>query len=322
MAYPTFTYLSGLVGYHRLPLSFYVVVVLLGSIVLAVVATSLVGRFGAWAATTVLAAMLWFTLVSDVVTGGALQINTPFGYTPTIAGRFQGFGNVAFGFVASAAMSLAVLGLLVLRVESAGRMSRQAWWTVWWAAWIGAVTIVAVAAPTFGSDVGGTLAVVPAFGLLVVAASGRRIGWRRAVLAVAVGVGAMVALAALDYSREPAAQTHLGRFVGDLLHGDGSLVLRRKLRGNLAILTSSIWSVLLALAIGIGVAWCVRHRSTLHAAILARPHVRVFLIGWVTAAVLGFALNDSGIAIPAVMGSMALAWLVGAVVPMRKRVPR
>jgi hypothetical protein len=201
-------------------------------------------------------------------------------------------------------------------------MSRQAWWSVWLAAWTGVVTIVVVAAPTFGSDVGGTLAVVPAFGLLVLSATGRRIGWRRALLAVGAGVVAMVAIATLDYARDPAAQTHLGRFVGDLLHGDGSLVLRRKLRSNIAILTSSVWSVLLVLVIVIGAAWCMRHRSMLQSAMLTRPYARVFLVGWGTAAVLGFALNDSGIAIPAVMGSIALAWLVGAVVPVRKRVPR
>jgi hypothetical protein len=322
MVYPTLTYLSGLVAYHRLPLSFYVVIILTGSVVIAAAATSLVGRFGAWAATTVLAAALWLTLGVDVVTGGALQINTPFGYTPTIAGRFQGLGNVAFGFVASAAMIVAVLGLLVLRADSAAGMSRRVWWSVWLAGWTGVVTIVAVAAPTFGSDVGGTLAVVPAFGLLVLSATGRRVGWRRALLAVGAGVAAMVALAAIDYARDPAAQTHLGRFVGDLLHGDGPLVLRRKLRGNIAILTSSVWSVLLVIVIVVGVTWCSRHRSMLQSAMAARPYARVFLVGWGTAAVLGFALNDSGIAIPAVMGSIALAWLVGAVVPVRKRVPR
>ena len=38
-------------------------------------------------------------LCLDVMLGGRLQLNTVFGYTPTVAGRFAGLGNLAFALV-------------------------------------------------------------------------------------------------------------------------------------------------------------------------------------------------------------------------------
>src|SRR5439155_3565699 len=55
--------------------------------------------------------------VGDVVTGGHLQISTVFGYSPTVGGRFAGYGNLAYGQLAAAAVLLA--GLLAYQL--AGR---------------------------------------------------------------------------------------------------------------------------------------------------------------------------------------------------------
>ncbi|HYF47258.1 MAG TPA: hypothetical protein VD926_13680, partial [Acidimicrobiales bacterium] len=61
--------------------------------------------------------LIVLVLVVDIVLGGPLQLNTTFGYTPTIAGRFAGLGNLAFAQLASASVILA--GLLAWRI--AGR---------------------------------------------------------------------------------------------------------------------------------------------------------------------------------------------------------
>lgn len=324
VAYPTIAFASGLVAYHQLPLNFVVVIIPVLAAVLASVAVSVCSRWGAWAPVGALGALLWAVLVIDICTGGHLQINTPLGYTPTVAGRFQGFGNLSFGLVGAAAVVTAVLAMHTRPGARHGSPARHVEPAVaaGVTAFVGAVTVVAVAAPAFGSDVGGTLAIVPTFALMVPMVLGRRIGWRP-VLLVGVGtVAAVAGLAALDLARPAESRTHLGRFLDELLHGDGGLVIRRKMRGNLAILTSSFWSfVLIGVLLAVAVfAW--RHRQVVAPAIGSRPALRVFLAGFAVVAVLGFALNDSGLAVPAIMLAVAVPWIVASVVPVVKRAGR
>ena len=111
-------------------------------------------------------------------------------------------------------------------------------------------------------------------------------------------------------------------FVDERVQGDGGLVVRRKLRGNLAILTSSFWSfvligVLVALA---AVVW--RRRERVLPVVRRLPELRVFLAGFGTVALLGFALNDSGLAVPSIMLSVAVPWLVASLVPVVARAGR
>lgn len=310
VAYPTVCFLCGLVAYHRMPLDFVVVAVPTVAALVAAIATASWSRWGPAAATGALAAILWCVLLIDITTGGRLQINTVLGYTPTIAGRFQGFGNMAFGLFASAAIVVAVapLQLGVRRTAATG-----------WAAFVGAVTVIADAMPAFGSDVGGTLALIPAFTVVVLAVAGRRIDWKRLIAGGLAGVVALVALAFADRSRPAASRTHLGRFADSLLDGDGGLLVRRKLRSNLAILTSSFWSiVLLVILVGaVVVVW--RSRERLFTSLAGRPAMRAFVVGSAVAGGFGFALNDSGIAVPGVMLGLFVPWLVAVLLPPMAR---
>ena len=324
VAYPTVAFATGLVAYHQLPLNFVVVVVPVLASVLAAIAVSAASRVGPWAPVGALAALLWFLLVVDVVTGGNLQINTPLGYTPTVAGRFQGFGNLSFGLVAVSAVVTAVLAMhrktdAPAAAPAAPVSDRPA---AWIAAFVGAVTAVAIAAPAFGSDVGGTLAIVPTFTVIVAMIAGRRVGWKPLVAVGAGSVALVVALAALDMSRPASSRTHLGRFLDELLHGDGGLVIRRKMRGNLAILTSSFWSFVLVGVVVVAAAMAWRRREVVLPAVRARPPLRVFLAGFGIVAFLGFALNDSGLAVPSIMLAVAVPWIVASVVPVVQRAGR
>ena len=93
------TYLAGLVDFHASPATAYWVFVVGLAVALAVAATAVGGR-------TLLDPLL---LVLGVVFGLAgrrharwarhLQLNTVFGYSPTVGGRFAGMGNLAYGHV-------------------------------------------------------------------------------------------------------------------------------------------------------------------------------------------------------------------------------
>ena len=317
VALPAVAFLSGATDYHLLPLWVYVVVVVVAAAGLAMAAAA-TAQATSFTTIDLLAGLLWLVLVVDLVTGGRLQINTPLGYTPTVAGRFQGLGNVAFGLLAAAAVATACAPHAV--GDRLGRAT--AWWSSRWILGVGAITAIVVAAPRFGSDMGGTLAVVPSIAVVFAVATGRRIGWRRVLVVAAGTVGLVAALGLLDHARPAAEQTHLGRFVGRLLDGEAGLIVRRKMQGNLELFTASVFPVLGVFAVALGALYAWRRRSDLAVVLRDRRATRAFLAGFGTVAVLGLALNDSGIAVPAVMLAVSVPWLLAVVVPVPARVAR
>ena len=232
--------------------------------------------------------------VGDVVTGGHLQISTVFGYSPTVGGRFAGFGNLAYGQLAAAAILLAGLLAYVLPggpglVTGLGILG---------------VALVADGMPFWGSDVGGVLASVPAFALVALGLSGRKVSWRRVAALSAGAVAAVVGLGFVDLLRPAGSRTHLGRLFEQIGH-DGfrpfSDAIQRKIAENLSVIPTSIWIPLVPAVLGF-YAWLAYGSSPILDEIRRRaPSMRPALIGLLICAVLGMALNDSGIAVPAMM---------------------
>ena len=95
-----------------------------------------------------------------------------FGYSPTVAGRFAGLGNLGYAQLAAGAVLLA--GLLAYRIG--GR--RGALIAI---ALLG-VAIVVDGAPFFGSDVGGVLSMVPAYAITATLLLGWRVRWKLVAL--------------------------------------------------------------------------------------------------------------------------------------------
>ena len=62
-----------------------------------------------------------------------------------------------------------------------------------------------------------------------------------------------------------------------------------------------------------------RRRGIVGGRLRDEPAMRAFLTAWCTVAVLGFALNDSGIAVPAIMMTVAVPWCIGVMVPVVRR---
>ena len=232
--------------------------------------------------------------IGDVMTGSHLQIATVFGYSPTVGGRFAGFGNLSFGQVATAAILLA--GIL------AHLLGRR--WGVRAALAILAVTLVADGMPIWGSDVGGVLAAVPAFSLVALRLTGRRVSVPRFLALGGGAVAAVVAFGLLDLSRPAPQRTHLGRLLEQMgQDGLGPLTdaIIRKIGANLAVLPTSVWVPLVPSVLAF-LAWLAWGKSPRLEMLRARaPELQPAFVGVLVAAALGFALNDSGIAVPAMM---------------------
>ena len=126
----------------------------------------------------------------DVVIGAPLQLNTVFGYSVAVAGRFTGLGNLAFALFGASVVVLAAL--VVDRYPRTGLR---------WALGLLGLGILVEGLPMLGADVGGVLAMVPAFGLTALLLAGRRPRWTHLVgLATAAGV-TVVAFAFIDKAR-------------------------------------------------------------------------------------------------------------------------
>lgn len=290
------------------------------AIVLAAVAEGLASlvarrwpRTRALVAPLSLVALTWLLLVVDIVTGGRLQIDTVFGYSPIVAGRFAGFGNLAFALVAvgaavTACGAWAVYRLSQARTDGSARLRGPAAILV---SLFLAFTVVVDGAPAWGSDVGGVLATVPAYAVLVLVAMGMRIDIRRGALIGLVTVVVLAGFAALDLARPEADRTHLGRLVSRLFDdgGGSSDVIQRKITTNINILTSSIWTLTIPFALGLMVFLARRDRGFLRDLQEDVPGIKPMLAGGLVVAVLGFALNDSGVAVPAMMFAVLLPYL-------------
>jgi hypothetical protein len=238
--------------------------------------------------------LLLVVQIGDVMTGSHLQLATVFGYSPTVGGRFSGFGNLSFGQVATAAILLA--GIL------AHLLGRR--WGVPVAVTVLAVTVVADGMPMWGSDVGGVLASVPAFSLVALRLIGRPVSIRRLLVLGAGAVTAVIAFGLLDLARPAEQRTHLGRLFEQIAE-DGvtplSDVIIRKIGANLAVLPTSVWVPLVPSVLAF-LAWLAWGSSARLEVLRTRaPELRPAFVGVLVAAVLGFALNDSGIAVPAMM---------------------
>lgn len=239
----------------------------------------------------------------DIVMGGPLQFNTVFGYTPTVAGRFNGMGNPAFSMLTAAAIILAAL--IAHRVPGRRGVVAAIALLVW--------CVILDGAPFLGADVGGALTLVPAAGVTAAMLMGRRIRLRAIALWGGITVAVVLAFGFLDLTRPEAKRTHLGRLLADI--GDNGLsafqtVVLRKLNANLSVLTSSVWILMLPVvfaAVAFVFWWAPWRLRTIRERI---PQVPAALAGLITALVLGFALNDSGISVPGMMLGVANAALV------------
>ena len=233
-------------------------------------------------------------LTLDALRGAPLVLNSVLGYSPTVAGRFAGFGNPAYAAYSAAALCGAVL----LAHRLGGRRGHVV------AGIVLSVAVLVDVAPMWGSDVGGILSMVPAYGITMVLLLGRRVRLRTVAIGV-LAVGVVGGLAALgDFARPAADRTHLGRLVEQVRDdGPGELwsVMTRKLDANLATLGTNILGLVLLLAVVAFVLLWRRDRSRLEAVFARVPEWRAACVGFIVLAVLGFALNDSGTTVPGIM---------------------
>jgi hypothetical protein len=301
------SYLAGLVPWWRAdqPLTALLAVVAALGVVGALAAANAPGRTGPAGAACGGVALV---LVVDLLTGSTLQIDTPAGYSPLVAGRFAGIGNVAFGVLAASV-------LLALAAATQRLTGRSAALVV---AGGGLVAVIADGAPGLGSDVGGVLALVPALVLLGLLRAGSRVTVARLALAAAGAAVLVTAFALADAARDPADRTHLGRFVGQVADGTAGTVLVRKAAAVGHLLSANALTALLPLVVVAAVLLVLRPPSLLRELFGDAPAWRHGLLAVGVASGVGLVVNDSGPAVPALALLVAVPATAAAVARRRQ----
>jgi hypothetical protein len=289
---PVMAFLVNLLPWWRWDRAVYAGVLAAGCLVLAGLTTLLARRRALLAMLAVPAASL-VVLVADQLADAPMQRSSPLGYDPLDAGRFIGVGNLDFAVIAAAAVLVASV--------AGSRLPRRTGLPV--AAAVMAVALVVDIAPSLGDDAGGALALVPAAAVVVAVLAGVRLSVTRVALVLAVTAFVAVGIALADYSRPAPSQTHIGRFVGQLLHGGAGTEVGRKAHAALATVGLTVSTLVVVVCV---VAAVVR-RNRLRGAANVDAGLLALLAGTVTAAVLGSVLNDSGLNIAAVVAAVAVS---------------
>ncbi len=320
LAVPLVTYLAGLVRDDRLGVAGSIAATLLVAVVVAagarLVGSAAAGSDRATAAFVPPILLLGITalvLLLDVFVGAPLQLDTAFGYGggAIVAGRFTGYGNLAGGLLTLSVIGAATgtWGLLELRRGGDGRPSRRA---VALIALAFLFTVVVTGLPGLGRDVGGILAIVPGFAIVLALLTGIRLTWQRLALLGVATVAVLGAFGAIDLLRPPERRGHLGRLLAQTFGDQGTsgflTVVERKVNANLSILVSSVWSVVIPVAVAF-IAFLIWRPPGAMSALLRLPGMRAFLIGSLATCALAAVLNDSGIAIPGIMLTLLLPYV-------------
>jgi hypothetical protein len=307
---PAGTFLASLVPWWAMPhpaLVLYAVAVA-GAAVVAAAALSGPWRRDPLGPPGVVAAVTLGVIGLDLMTGSQLAQETPFGLSVLEAGRFYGLGNnglVIYG--ASGVLCAAWLGGIALRQ---GRPRRA----LLVMTGVTLFTVIAAGWPGFGAKVGGTIAMVPGFLVLLAAAAQVRVTARRALLAAVSGVALVIGFALINYLVPVTGHSDIGGFVGKAVHGGAAAVLQRKISSNLGSLTANPFIPVIPVVV-IAAGLMLLRPARLRCTLLVRAYERIPLLRaalsaiWLIA-VLGWFAEDSGVTVPAAGLPMALPLMI------------
>lgn len=316
MAVPAASFLAGLLPWWRAGQPFVGLVgaTLGGMLLLLAVAWGGPWRRDPRGPVAVLAALTVVVIGVDVVFGGPLGLIAFLGVQPLEAGRFYGMGNVAFGAVSAAALVLA--GCLASWLAGRGRQALYAVLVV------GLVVTAVDGVPSWGADFGGVPALLVATGVLALPVAGVRLSAVRVGLIGLVAVAVAGALMVLDWLRPAGERSHLGDFVQQVVDGTALQVVTRKLEQSVGILLAYPASWIAVASLVLVVVALARPGSAVGRPLRALwvwPHLRPTAWALLACWVLGWVLNDSGIAVVAMGLTVAVG--AGIAVAVRTRTP-
>ncbi|MFB9474962.1 hypothetical protein ACFFR3_36180 [Nonomuraea salmonea] len=310
------TFLAQLVPWWTLPVPMVSVIVTIVGIAGLITAVAFAGPWRAHVLgpLTVVAAVTSLALLLDVMTGSTLQVNAVGGYEPVTGGRFYGFSNIAFAIYATGT----ILALAGIAHWLLGKGVPKAV-VVTLCAVYGGFAVFADGWPAWGADFGGVPAFVVGLAVFLILLSGRRVSPLLLVLVGLAGAVLVGALSVVDWLRPESERTHLGTFVQQIIDGEAWTIIGRKFGAMIGV-TVGNWSLTLLSLVALAFLFFVLARpsrwgvAALGLAYGLTPTLRAGLFGALACALIGFLMNDSGIAIPAMALTVAVPLTLAACV--------
>src|SRR5690625_3110717 len=254
----------------------------------------------------------------DAVVGSPLHRGSPMGPSPILGGRFYGFGNTTY--------SLFVVHTLIFAAVAAAPAARLGRKFVSYliVGVVGIVALIVDVAPTWGADIGGGLALIPAFAFLAMVLNRARFTLLR-VLGIGLGtVAAILGIAYADWLRSAASRSHAGQFFEQLITGDAWQIIWRKAQYAFNTLDTGLASRLTLVLLVFTVLALIKPErfapAPLRDALADYATLRVALGAVLIGLIAGAALNDYGLRIVS-LGFATAAPLL-ALMTVRGALPR
>lgn len=246
-------------------------------------------------------AITLLVLSLDALLGAPSFVNSIFGYDPIRGSRFFGIGNEAMSILI--ANTLLIFGILL----------EKAWnkWTILTGCLLCVLITIIIGFPTVGANTGGTIAAVAAFIAMLLQAIKSKAKARNAIVAFAA-IAAVLGLF-IGYDVMHGVQTHMGRSVEMIASGglqEMVTIATRKLSTNLMVLRYSTWSYFLIITLGLLAFLWFRPAGVLRGMLADYRGISAAITASIIGGVFGFAFNDSGVLIPAII----MSYMIPAVI--------
>ncbi|MDR3687107.1 MAG: hypothetical protein P4L93_09155 [Coriobacteriia bacterium] len=236
-------------------------------------------------------------ILADQWTGRPLESGF-FSYSIRAGWRYYGMGNEGAALLVGA--SIVAVGL-TCDLYASSRWARSL--RLGLMPLVAVVAIITAAAPFAGANAGVALWGIVAYAVAWLRINGVRVTWKSALGMLAAIVVLIAAFGAIDMMRG-SAETHLGRFMSEALHGEFSAVgdlAFRKAANNIGYISQTPYTWLaLASAVALSATRWIGARP-LVAALRERPGLAAALAGVVVGSIAAALTEDSGVVMPALM---------------------
>ncbi len=250
-------------------------------------------------------------LLIDILNNGYLIKDSLLGYDPIIGARYYGVGNEYMGVLIGSTL------VFVTTMMDRFKIDRR------WAILMFLITTIIIGYPKLGANVGGTITAVAAFTFASFRLFKIRIHFKQFVL-IGIAVVLMVGFMALIDIKLSDSQSHLAVAIHQITQEGPSVILRiikRKIGMNLKLIGVTIWSKVLISTIVILATLFYRPVGTIYKLTKMYPNLAIGWTGIVTACVVGFFVNDSGVVAAAtgiIFLAMSMLYLI-FFIPKEKR---
>ena len=224
-------------------------------------------------------------IIIDIILGQPLMKNSLLGYDPIIGARYYGIGNEYMGVLIGS-----VLIFTTALVEKYNINKK-------FIIFLYILTTLAIALPTLGANVGGTITAVFTFLFVSIRLSKKRISFKTitGIFFVILFVVALMAVIDLFFMED---KSHLAIAIEEII-SKGPIVayqiITRKIAMNLRLMGVTVWSkVLISTIIILGILF-YRPIGIVRKIIDLYPSIAIGWSGIIIACMVSFAVNDSGV---------------------------